>query len=110
MEKNFSLHDLLTMKVTRSLNVGDIIKVEKIDSVISYADSRTGEMRKAVVVIADNGNKYYLPNSIGRKVVELFDNGDEALARYEIEGHTFRCEEFVAKRFGTKGKTLSLVE
>lgn len=108
-ERTFSLHDRLTMTITKTMNVGEIIKITKISSIIDYIDSRTKEARKAVVVETDKGEKYYLPSTIGKAIIEMFENGQEAEARAELEGKTFRCEEFIAKRYGTKGKTLSLI-
>lgn len=107
-EKTYSLHDRLTMQVTKSFTVGEVVTIRVIDSIITYVDSRTKEERKAVVVDTDKG-KYYLPNTIGHEVISMFENGHELEARSELEGNTFRCEEFVAKRYGTKGKTLVLV-
>ena len=108
MEQNYSLHDRLTMQVTKTLEVGDVISITKIQAIVDYLDPRTKEPRKAVVVSTNTGN-YYLPNTIARAVVEMFDGGQEAEARAELEGKSFRCEEFIAKRFGTKGKTLVLL-
>ena len=108
-ERTFSLHERLRMTITKTLTVGEIIKISKIDAIISYIDSKTGELRRSVVVLNDRGEKYYLPSTIGKSVIEMFDNSEEAEARAELEGKTFRCEEFIANRYGTKGRTLSLI-
>lgn len=108
-KKSYSLHDRLTMQQTHTLNVGDVINIDHVDAVVTYTDSKTKQERRAVVVCDDNGAKYYLPNTIAGAYLDMVDGGDESEAKAELEGHTFRCEEFVAKQYGTKGKTLALM-
>lgn len=109
MATNYSLHDRLTMQQTHTLNVGDIIEIDKVDAIISYVDSKTKQQRQTVVVQATDGMNYYLPNTIGAAYIEMVNDGHEAEARAELEHKIFRCEEFIAKAFGTKGKTLAYV-
>lgn len=109
MATNYSLHDRLTMQQTHTLNVGDVIEIDKVDAIITYTDSKTNKQRQAVVVLATDGMKYYLPNTIGQAYIEMVNDGHESEARGELEHKIFRCEEFVARSFGTKGKTLSYI-
>lgn len=109
MEKTYSLHDRLRMSQTRSFEVGDVVSIAAFDGIIEYTDKKTGEKKRAVVVTDTIGQKWYLPNTIANAVCEMADSGNLAEAVVEFVGNTFRCEQFIAKRYGTKGKTLAYV-
>lgn len=106
MAKIYSLKDRLEMQRTQQMQVGQIYNIEKIDRIVEFVDKKTGESRKAVVVTCSDGANYYMPNTIANSYLqEVAENGEEATNAL-FEGHSFRCEEFTARRYGTTGKTL----
>lgn len=110
MEKKFSLHERLAMKQTLQMEIGNTYTINKIASIIDFVDTKTNEPRKAVVVECTDGNLYYLPNTIANAYLSALNEVDNPFeVNKELEGNTFKCVEFLAKRFNTKGKTLQLV-
>lgn len=104
--KIYSLKDRLEMQRTQQMQVGTIYNIMSVDRIVEFTDKKTGEIRKAVVVLCDDGAMYYLPNTIANAYLqEVAENGEE-VTKALFEGHSFRCEEFTAKRYGTKGKTI----
>ena len=106
-KKHYTLAERLAMQNTNQMEVGSDYHIKAVDSVIEFTDSKTGEIRKAVIVECDDG-KYYLPNTIANSYLEEIET-DEAGARAALEGHTFKCVQFNARRYGTKGRTLQIV-
>lgn len=106
MAKNYSLKERLEMQRTQQMKVGTIYNITNVDSIIEFTDKKTGEIRKAVVVACDDGAVYYLPNTIANAYLQEVAENDEEATKALFEGHSFRCEEFTARRYGTTGKTL----
>lgn len=108
-KKHFSLSERLAMTNTQQMEVGNTYFIKKVNSVIEFADKKTGDIRRAVIVDCEDG-QYYLPNTIANGYLEELASGKtEAEVNAIFEGHTFKCESFTAKSFGTKGKTLHLI-
>lgn len=107
-KKHYSLADRLSMQNTSSMEVGSIYHINKVEDPIEFTDSKTGEIRSAVVVVCDDG-QYYLPNTIANAYIEERDE-DPFEASAALEGKTFKCVSFRAKKYGTTGKTLQLMK
>lgn len=107
-KKKYSLADRLAMQNTSSMEVGSIYHINKVNDPIEFTDSKTGEIRSAVVVDCDDG-QYYLPNTIANAYIEESAENPFA-AREALEGKTFKCVSFKAKKYGTTGKTLQLMK
>lgn len=107
-KKHYSLSERLSMQNTSTMEVGSIYHINKVEDPIEFTDSKTGEIRSAVVVDCDDG-QYYLPNTIANAYIEeSAENPFEA--REALEGKTFKCVSFRAKKYGTTGKTLQLMK
>ena len=104
--KIYSLKDRLEMQRTQQMQVGTIYNITHVDRVVEFPDKKTGEIRRAVVVACDDGAMYYLPNTIANAYLQEVAENGEAATDALFEGHSFRCEEFTARSYGTKGKTL----
>lgn len=105
-KKHYTLAERLAMQNTNQMEVGCLYHIIAVDSVIEFTDSKTGEIRQSVVVECDDG-KYYLPNTIANSYIEEMAT-DEAGARAALEGKTFKCVSFKAKKYNTTGKTLQI--
>lgn len=109
-KKNFTLAERLAMQNTQQMEIGNVYNIVKVDRVIEFADKKTGDLRRAVIVSCDDGSQYYLPNTIANSYLnELATAADPQTVNSIFEGHSFKCEAFTAKRFGTTGKTLHLL-
>ena len=96
-KKKYSLADRLAMQNTSSMEVGSIYHINKVEDPIEFTDSKTGEIRSAVVVDCDDG-QYYLPNTIANAYIEESAENPFA-AREALEGKTFKCVSFRAKKY-----------
>lgn len=108
--KNFSLDDMLNMSSTQQMQVGNTYTITKVERIVDFTDKKTGEIRNAVVVLCDDGISYYLPNTICNAYLRELENSSPAEVNAKFEGHTFRCDSFTAKTYGTKGKTLHILK
>ena len=108
--KNFSLDDMLNMSSTQQMQVGNTYTITKVERIVDFTDKKTGEIRNAVVVLCDDGISYYLPNTICNAYLRELETSSPAELNAKFEGHTFRCDSFTAKAYGTKGKTLHILK
>ena len=108
--KIFSLDEMLNMSSTQQMKVGNTYTITKVERIVDFTDKKTGEIRNAVVVLCDDGISYYLPNTICNAYLRELENSSPAEVNAKFEGHTFRCDSFTAKTYGTKGKTLHILK
>ena len=108
--KNFSLDDMLNMSSTQQMQVGSTYTITKVERIVDFTDKKTGEIRNAVVVTCDDGISYYLPNTICNAYLRELENSSPEEVNAKFEGHTFRCDSFTARAYGTKGKTLHILK
>ena len=108
--KNFSLDDMLNMSSTQQMQVGNTYTITKVERIVDFTDKKTGEIRNAVVVTCDDGISYYLPNTICNAYLRELENSSPEEVNAKFEGHTFRCDSFTARAYGTKGKTLHILK
>ena len=110
--KNYGLDEMLNMSSTQQMQVGNTYTITKVERIVDFTDKKTGEIRNAVVVTCDDGISYYLPNTICNAYLRELENpltSPEAI-NAKFEGHTFRCDSFTARAYGTKGKTLHILK
>ena len=108
--KNFSLDDMLNMSSTQQMQVGNTYTITKVERIVDFTDKKTGEIRNAVVVLCDDGISYYLPNTICNAYLRELEKSSPEEVNAKFEGHTFRCDSFTARAYGTKGKTLHILK
>lgn len=108
--KVFGLDEMLNMSSTQQMQVGNTYTITKVERIVDFTDKKTGEIRNAVVVTCDDGISYYLPNTICNAYLRELENSSPAEVNAKFEGHTFRCDSFTARTYGTKGKTLHILK
>ena len=112
MAKNYGLDEMLNMSSTQQMQVGNTYTITKVERIVDFTDKKTGEIRNAVVVTCDDGISYYLPNTICNAYLRELENplNSPESINAKFEGHTFRCDSFTARTYGTKGKTLHILK